>query len=66
VQGLWGTASGFEASGLPALACHREVIAINLPRHCPPAEHDSGTFGGLAISFVEWLHQAKLRGVKIV
>jgi hypothetical protein len=51
---------------VPALACHREVIAINLPRHGRPAEHDSGTFGGLAISFVEWLHQAKLTGVNIV
>ena len=50
-----------------ALASHREVIAIDLPGHgASPAEHDSGTFAGLARSLDEWLVQEQLVGVDMV
>lgn len=52
---------------MPALARHREVIAIDLPGHGEsPAENDSGTFDGLARSVEEWLVQEKLTAVDMV
>jgi pimeloyl-ACP methyl ester carboxylesterase len=50
-----------------ALAQHREVIAIDLPGHgASPAEHDSGTFAGLARSLADWLAQEGLTGIDMV
>ena len=50
-----------------ALVNHREVVAIDLPGHGgSPAEHDSGTFAGLARSLDEWLVQEKLVGIDMV
>lgn len=52
---------------MPALARHREVIAIDLPGHGEsPTENDSGTFAGLARSLDEWLVQEKLTAVDMV
>ena len=52
---------------MPALARHREVIAIDLPGHGEsPAENDSSTFAGLATSLEEWLVQEKLTAVDMV
>lgn len=51
----------------PALAKHREVIALDLPGHgASPAEHDSGTFAGIARSLEAWLEREKLAGIDMV
>jgi pimeloyl-ACP methyl ester carboxylesterase len=50
-----------------ALARHREVIAIDLPGHgASKAEHDSGTFAGLARSLADWLVEQRLVGIDMV
>jgi pimeloyl-ACP methyl ester carboxylesterase len=50
-----------------ALARHREVIALDLPGHgASPAEHDSGTFAGIARSLEAWLEREKLAGIDMV
>jgi pimeloyl-ACP methyl ester carboxylesterase len=50
-----------------ALAEEREVIALDLPGHGEsPAEHDSGTFAGLARSLEEWLLAEGLAGTDMV
>ena len=64
-----GLGSSLAAWGLvePALARHREVIAIDLPGHgASPAEQDSGTFAGLARSLEAWLEREKLAGLDMV
>jgi pimeloyl-ACP methyl ester carboxylesterase len=43
------------------------VIAIDLPGHgASPAEHDSGTFAGIARSLDAWLEREKLAGIDMV
>ena len=64
-----GLGSSHAAWGLvePALAKHREVIALDLPGHgASPAEHDSGTFGGITRSLEAWLEREKLAGIDMV
>jgi pimeloyl-ACP methyl ester carboxylesterase len=66
VHGL-GSTQGAWSLVLPALAERREVIAIDLPGHgASPAEHDSGTFQGLARSLDGWLAEERLAGVDMV
>jgi pimeloyl-ACP methyl ester carboxylesterase len=51
----------------PALVRHRELIAIDLPGHgVSPAEHDSGSFAGIARSLEAWLEREKLAGIDMV
>lgn len=50
-----------------ALAERREVIALDLPGHgASPAEHDSGTFAGLARSVDQWIEAENLLGIDMV
>lgn len=63
VHGLGSTVNAWSAM-LPQLVRHREVIALDLPGHGQsPAEHDSGTFAGLARSLDAWLQRQGLAGI---
>ena len=66
VHGLGGTRRSWDTIS-PALAQSREVVALDLPGHGEtPADHDSGTFDGLARSLDEWLGSEGLVGVDMV
>ena len=66
VHGLGSSRHAWDLVVLP-LARHREVIAIDLPGHgATPAEHDSGTFSGLARSLADWLAAESLEGADMV
>jgi len=66
VHGLGSSREGWSLV-LPALAEHREAIAVDLPGHGDsPSEHDSGTFAGLARSLEQWLLAEGLSGVDMV
>jgi pimeloyl-ACP methyl ester carboxylesterase len=66
VHGLGSSRHAWSLIAL-TLARDREVIAIDLPGHGEsPAEHDSGSFAGLARSLDEWLAAEGLVGVDMV
>lgn len=66
VHGLGGSRYSWSTVS-PALAQHREVIAIDLPAHgASPSEPGSESFLGLARSLDDWLGSQGLVGVDMV
>ncbi len=66
VHGLGGSWRSWSPI-LPALADHREVVAVDLPGHgASPAEADSGTFGGLAASLERFILAEAMENVAAV
>jgi len=66
IHGLGGSSRSW-STVLPALAQHREVIAIDLPGHGQsPSESDSGTFVGLVRSLDDWLSSQSMENVDMV
>lgn len=63
VHGIGSTASGWRPV-IPALARHRQVIAVDLPGHGKtPAREDSNTFAGLSAGLQAFLTEQGLTGV---
>ena len=66
VHGLGGSWRSWDPI-LPALADHREVVAVDLPGHgASPAEADSGTFAGLAASLERFILAGGMENVAAV